>query len=384
MKLIVLGGAGDVGSRAVEDLATSEGVERVTICDRNVAAAELIADRLRTASATVDVVGVDANDRAALVATLRGYDVAASALGPFHRFELPLARTAIEAGVDYASICDEWEAAEQVLDELAQPARAAGVRVVTGLGASPGITNIGIRYVAERVDRVARADIAVYQPLDAGGGEAVLRHMLFIMTGDVAVWRNGRRQHIPACSETRKVEFPQFGAIDLWNMGHAEPLTVPRFVDGIDEVNFFMGYGRGARALVWPAKLGAFATERRADLATKLLVALERATRGGEPGLGALRLDVWGERDGAETHHMMCGVGQMREVTGLSLSVGALMLARGELTTAAPGVYAPEGCIDPSVFIDRMRDKGTIAYEDVAMTVPITPRQQPHEAVAHR
>ena len=40
MQIIVLGGAGDMGSRAVEDLATTEGVRRVTIADRNVPAAE--------------------------------------------------------------------------------------------------------------------------------------------------------------------------------------------------------------------------------------------------------------------------------------------------------------------------------------------------------
>ncbi len=371
MKLIILGGAGDVGSRTVEDLATTRGVERVTICDRNVRAAEAIASRLRGAPAQVDVVGVDADDHRALVAALRGYDVAASALGPFHRFERPLAQAAIEAGVDYASVCDEWQAAEEVLDQLATPARTAGVRVVTGLGASPGITNIGIRYIAQQVDRVRRADICVYQPLDAGGGEAVLRHMLFIMTGKVAIWRGGRRVELPACSEHRTIELPRFGKIDLWNMGHAEPLTVPRFVEGIEEVNFFMGYGRGARALVWPARLGVFASPRRVDATIKLLTALERATRPPEPGLGALRLDVWGERGGRVEQRTLCGVGQMREVTGTALSVGALMLARRELTTDAPGVYAPEGCIDPTVFITRMRDKGIVAYEDLAMTRPV-------------
>ena len=35
MKIIVLGGAGDMGSRAVEELAEAEGVEQVTIADRN-------------------------------------------------------------------------------------------------------------------------------------------------------------------------------------------------------------------------------------------------------------------------------------------------------------------------------------------------------------
>ena len=46
MRIIVLGGAGDMGSRAVEDLAVSEGVDQVTIADRNVEAAKKISTRL--------------------------------------------------------------------------------------------------------------------------------------------------------------------------------------------------------------------------------------------------------------------------------------------------------------------------------------------------
>ncbi len=371
MKFIVLGGAGDVGSRAVEDLAASENVERVTIADRNVAAAEALAARLAGAGATVDAVEVDANDHDALVDAMRGYDVAASALGPFFLFEKKLASAAIEAGVDYASVCDEWEAAEAVLDDLEVAAREAGRRVVTGLGASPGITSIGIRYLAGMYDQIRRADVSVYQPLDAGGGEAVWRHMLHIMSGDLATWRDGRRTKIRACSEKRVVEFPEFGKIAVWNMGHAEPVTVPRFIDGIEEVNFFMGYGRGSRAFVVPSKLGVFNSPRRVEVAIKIIGTIEKLMDSSNPSPGALRIDTWGTVDGREVQHTLCGTGGMREVTGLSLSIGALMLARGELLTDAPGVYAPEGCMDPEMFIERMRNKGIVAYEDVAMTRPI-------------
>lgn len=372
MKYIVLGGAGDMGSRAVEDLAESNGVTRVTIADRDTVRAEEIAASLRSAPAEVDVVRVDADDHAGLVRAMKGYDVATSALGPFFKFERKLATAAIEAGVDYASVCDEWEAAEDVLDNLGDMARERGRIVITGLGASPGISNVGIRYLAGKLDTVRKAEVYVYQPLDAGGGEAVLRHMLHIMTGDVTVWRNGQRVQIKACSEKRRVEFPQFGAIDLWNMGHAEPVTVPRFMPDIEEVGFFMGYGKGARALVWPARANLFNSPRRVDLAVKGLIKLDQLLdKGAEPGIGAVRLDVWGTANGREQHHVLCGVGQMRDVTGLSLSVGTQMLANRELTTTKPGVYAPEGCLVPETFIERMRTKGLDAYEDVAMTRPL-------------
>jgi lysine 6-dehydrogenase len=372
VNIIVLGGAGDMGSRAVEDLAASEGVRRVTIADRNVSAAREIAARLAGRGADVDVRRVDAEDHADLVSAMRGYDVAASALGPFHLYEAKLVRAAIEAGVDYASICDEWEAAGAAIDRFSDAAREKGITVITGLGTSPGFSNVGVRYYAGQFDRLRRADVYVYQPLNAGGGEAVVRHMLHIISGQVVAWRGGRRAMIPACSEERLVEFPRFGPVRVWNMGHSEPETVPRFIPHVEEVNFFMGFGRGSGLFIRPARWGLLASRRLRDALARIVSWAERITSAGEPEEGAVRIDVWGEVAGQEVHRIACGVGQMREATGLSLSAGTLMLARGELLTEEGGVYAPEACLDPRKFIAYLGAKGVSAYEDLAMTRPIT------------
>ncbi len=82
-------------------------------------------------------------------------------------------------------------------------------------------------------------------------------------------------------------------------------------------------------------------------------------------------LDVWGEVGGEEVHRMACGIGTMREATGLSLSVGTLMLARGEVTVEGGGVYAPEACFDPETFLTRLGAKGIRAYADLEMAQPI-------------
>jgi lysine 6-dehydrogenase len=368
MKIMVFGGAGDMGSRTVEDLAGSSGVDQVTIADRDVAAADKLAAKLRSQTAPVDVKAVDANDHNALVEAMRGYDVAASALGPFFRFETKLARAAIEAGVDYASICDDWSAAQAVLDECDKPAREAGRTIITGLGTSPGLSNVAIRHLAGQMDQAWRVDVNVYQPLTGGGGEAVFKHMMYIISGEVALWRWGRQGMMPACKEERVVEFPRFGRIKVWNMGHAEPVTVPRFIHGLDQCNFFMGFGRGASLFVWPARWGFFASDKRIDRTARLLAPIERLTGRRQPTPGALRVDVWGEKDGEKVHRMVCGVGRMREATGLCLSVGAQMLGRKKLTVEKGGVYAPEACLDPVAFLPMIREKGIEAFEDLAMT----------------
>ena len=348
----------------MEDLAAEQGVERVTIADRNIENARRIAARLDR----VDTIQVDANDHAALVDAMGGHDVVASALGPFHIFEAKLVRAAVEAGVDYASICDEWEAAAVVLDRFDEPARKKRVTVVTGLGTSPGMTNVGARYLASRMDRTRRIDVSVFQPLQGGGGPAVVAHMLYIMSGRIAVWRNGRRVMVPALSGGKVVTFPKFGKVKVWRMGHSEPETVPRFLPGIEEVNFFMGFGPGASVLVVPAKLGLFDGERRRKVFERVFAGVESLFGGKEPAPGAVIIEAWGDKGGEERHELLCGVGRMREATGLALSIGALMLARKQLVTREGGVYAPEGCIEPERFIREMRRKGIASYQDLAMT----------------
>src|SRR5512136_2547460 len=106
IKIIVLGGAGDMASRAVRELAAEPEVTAVTVADYNLEAAEALAREL---GAKVSAVWVDANDHDALVEVIRGHAAAASGIGPFYRYEAKVARAAIDAGVPYVSLCDDYD-----------------------------------------------------------------------------------------------------------------------------------------------------------------------------------------------------------------------------------------------------------------------------------
>ena len=82
-------------------------------------------------------------------------------------------------------------------------------------------------------------------------------------------------------------------------------------------------------------------------------------------------MDVWGEKQGKESHRMICGIGQMRETTGLSLSIGALILGKNQKITTEGGVYAPEACLDPEIFLTYLKDRGVEGFEDIEMTKPL-------------
>jgi len=370
MKIVVFGGAGDVGSRAVEDLVVSEGVTSVTIADRDTVSAMRLEARLRGKGAPVRVRTVDARSHGALVLTMKGHDVAASALGPFFEFEPRLVRAAIDARVDYCSICDDWDAADKVM-QFHDEARRVGTRVLVGLGASPGLSNVGVSCLADRVDEVDRVEVFVFLPPDMGGGGAGVEHGLHIMTGKVASWREGRKELVDACSEHRVVELPGPGRVKLWNMGHSEPLTLPPYLPGVRNIDFFMGFGVGSELLIYPARAGAFkfGPVRRRLLQFAALV--DRIVVRDKRGNGAVRVDLWGKKAGRDVHHMLCGVGTMRDVTGLSLSAGALMLGSNNVLVSEGGVYPPEACLSPSIFFPAMQARGVAVFEDVSMITPM-------------
>ena len=110
MRVLVLGGAGDMGAETVRDLLGYPEVEQVTIADLNVDAASRLASTLGGGS-RVKVRRVDATSPGELVAAITGHTVVAGALGPFYRFEKPVVEAVLQAGVDYVSICDDYDAA---------------------------------------------------------------------------------------------------------------------------------------------------------------------------------------------------------------------------------------------------------------------------------
>jgi lysine 6-dehydrogenase len=370
MKILVMGGAGDMGSRTVEDLAAKDAFAEITIGDRDLARADEIAAGLAGSKAKVTALALDALDHAGMVEAMRGYDVIASALGPFYLFETRLVSAALEAGVDYISICDDWCAVQDTIIRFDEPARAGGRKVITGCGVSPGMSNVAVRHLAAQLDRARKADVLVYMPMDSGEGEAVTRHTLFIFGTVVPVFRDGATVMLPAGSIRRTAQFPRFGPLKVWNIGHGEPVTVPRHVPELEEVNIMLGMGRGTEAVVALGLLGAFGSPRRIEFMARLLAKLLPSKPGPAPD-GAMRIDVSGEKDGRPATLTLCGIGTMRDATGIALSIGAQLLAAGELTVQEGGVFGPEGCFDSSDFLRMMSESGFTAYSDLAMQIPI-------------
>lgn len=363
MRILVLGGTGDMGRRAALELTRSPDVAVVTVAGRNREKAEAVAASLgpRAKGASVD-----ARDEAALVDAIRGHDVVAAALGPFYLFEEPTARAAVRARVPYVSICDDHDAVE-ALFALDGEAQAAGVTVLTGVGWTPGLTNVMARHGASMLDEAREVHVAWIGSGAASGGEAVVLHVLHIVTGSVPTFRDGRRRMVPAGTGRKVVAFPSpIGPRPVWHVGHPEPVTLPRFMPELQQVTLRGGLVEPMlnRLAFGVARLGLTRSEgvrrRLASLFSRMGPVFQKVYRDVTPA-GA-HVEVKGMKDGRPARVVLAALGTMADLTGIPLAVAALMLGRGDIKR--PGVIAPEaeGAVPPAEFLAEMETRG-IAVE---------------------
>jgi len=365
-----------MGSEAVRDLARHEYFEKLLIGDYNEAAAQALATEID--DERVSAVKVDANDHQALVNAIRPFDVAASSIGPFYRFERKCAAAAIEAGVHYVSLCDDYDAAQAVL-ELDDQAKEQGVTVLTGLGWTPGISNVFVRKAAEQLDEVRAIEVAWGSSASDSEGFAVILHTLHIFCGTVPSWQEGRLIDVPAGSGKQSVLFAQpLGHCNVFHVGHPEPVTLPRNCPGVETVTLKGGLSENMlNALTrLVAKLHLSTTHARRVALAKILKALlpviGRVGRPEHPCSG-IRVDVTGTKAGESATLTYGATDNMDRLTGLPLAIGALMLGRGDILQR--GVLAPEACIPPDAFIAELAERDIRTYEGAELSTPLPVKQ---------
>lgn len=367
MKILVLGGTGDMGRRAVLDLAQAPDVSVITIAGRNAAKAGALA---RQAGPKARSASLDVSDHARLVALMREHDVVAGAVGPYYRYEVPLARAAIAAGVSYVSICDDFDAAEQVL-KLDAEAKAQGLAIITGAGWTPGLTNILVRKAALELDTAREAHVSWAASAADSQGIAVLYHMLHILTGEVPTHAGGRRKLVRAGSESRPVDFgPPIGVVKVYHVGHPEPVTLPRFLPQLETVSLrgglLEGYLNTLGILI--GQSGLTRSESRRDRLVKLLAwstGLLRRIGALKAPISGAHVEVRGTKHGRPASVVYTSTGPMADLTALPLSVAALMLGRGQIKRT--GVFAPEAedGIDPDLFLSELIRRGISVHKTV-------------------
>lgn len=365
MRVVALGGAGAMGRAALEVVATFEAVRELVVADRDPAAADAVARSLpRREGLTTTAATVDVTDPAALRAALAGADAALNTTGPFFRFGVGVAEAAIDAGVNLLDICDDPEPTEAIL-ALDGRARSAGVCVVVGMGASPGVSNLLARLAAERLDVLD--DVFTAWGVDAwtqegwdaeragiltpdGRASAAVVHWMEQISGEVATVRDGRVVHERPL-EPLVLDVPGFGSGTVFTVGHPEPLTLRRTLSP---------RGRSANVMVIPGALATLleelrdaidagdltaeqAAEQRAVTAEVPTAAEPRPDGRGLPPFFALARGI---RDGRPSTVLATLTSTPRDMagsTGVPLALGLEQVLDG---AGRPGVHPPDAILD--------------------------------------
>jgi len=243
-KILVLGGAGHIGSVIVSELHRLDPTVKIAIGDKNVEKAKETAE---TIGGDIKILHVDAAIEDSLINAMKGFDVVVSALGPFHRFGVPVLKAALKAGVNFVDINDDYDATEEAL-RLHEEAQKRKVTAIIGMGATPGITNLLACHGARKLDEVFEIGTYwVWTAIDPTMGPAIVDHYFHAITGMIPTYKNGEWVMVKALSEPEHYKFPKpIGTWEVAHAGHPEPVTIPRYIK-VKNV-----YNKGG---VWPSDL---------------------------------------------------------------------------------------------------------------------------------
>lgn len=382
INVLALGGCGDMGRHAVRTALKFENVASITIADIDIAKAEKTAAEFGPKTTAQEV---DVTDKSGLSEILEKHDLVLNTVGPFFKFGTPILNAAIEAKTNYLDINDDWEPTLEMMN-LHGKAEAAGVTAIIGIGASPGMTNLLARKIVSELDIVTdlytgwNVEAAVAEPPEGGYDpgrfkapdyrpSAALIHGVQQFTGKIRVRRNGRFVDEKPLRKIM-IDYPGLGRGASWSIGHPEALTLPRYFPSINNcLNVFVGEKKTVNAVRLFSRL----VDWRILSPYRVAVMLEKdeikrrgwekdshdwiyPTSKGESPLPPVFAFALGEKNGSAAAIAATirstPPGKMGGATGVPLAIGLSLMADG--LANKPGVFAPEGLLDPDEFFNRL------------------------------
>jgi lysine 6-dehydrogenase len=370
MHALIIGGVGGMGQGVARDLVKQDIVKKITLADLY-PDPERLSKKLRESDKT-ELVKMDVFDHEAMVKAFKEVSVVINTAGPFYKTAVPVAKAAVEAKVNYIDICDDYEGTEILYNsEIDKLAKDAGITVLTGMGSDPGTNNILVKWYADRLDTVD--DIYLYWVVSIAELEgAAWDHSLHMTLGKIPQYINGELVYVEGGTEVVAEQFLEpLGVCHVRYVGHPQPITLPRYIKGVKNVII-----KGALIPLWVDELikeqkdtGLLSTEALDvkgvkitpyDLALTLWKKIPEGRDNG-PQSSGLKVIVKGTKNGKKITYTADMAGRMAPGTGLPASIASLMMNAGHIT--AKGVVAPEGCVDPDIFLGEFLRRGAKIHQ---------------------
>jgi lysine 6-dehydrogenase len=379
MRALVLGGAGAVCKETTRDLARYSDFEEIVVAEYNVEAAQALVDDI--GDPRLGVLAFDADNYDGMLASFPGFDVVVNGL-PF-KYDYPVNKACVEVGVnglDLSSDDPQFALHDKALEQ--------DMIFVPGVGATPGITNMMVRRASEVLDRMEAVDIffAAFRCLAPAPG--LLETTLWEFNPeekdrDEVYFEDGTWHPTPPLSGERVVRFhEQIGEQRVYYVPHDESNTLPHSYPELRRAAVRGCFPPHVMALMGALMRGGLLSSRavRVSDAEMPAIGLMRAALAQSPfsrknpvWAYGLVVEVSGERAG---RRVVCtyrskhppqeewgGESAYFKNVGIPLSIGAQMIARGQVT--GKGVLPPERAFPTEPFFAELARRGIVVEEEI-------------------
>jgi len=375
-------GAGKMGVVLAKDLIESGAQNRVTLLD--ISRNQLERARESITSARLEVLQGDMEDEEQRKRLFKGKDLVLNAL--LHRHSLPTLETAVRCGVHFVDLAGEASLARMSYD---QEARDNGVTVLSGMGLSPGITNVLVGRAVRLLEKTEKAlifcggnPVRPRPPLDYRIVYA-LDSLINFYQRPALIMRHGQVEEVTPLSEVEPIGFPpDFPDMECFFTDGLSSLlhTMKGKIHGdlYEKTVRHRGHALGFKTLqecgffsADPVQIG---DQRIIPRQVSEALLGEKMKLGEEKDVTLLRILVCGERSGVPQTHTFSMVDygdpgrkytSMGRTTSFPASIAAQMIVSGQVSTR--GVVFPERIFDQDLFpafMEGLRKRGVaVSYE---------------------
>ena len=358
MRVLLLGATGKIGRRVAGELVRNEGVSEVVLAGRRGETLERLVSIL--GSENVRTARVDATEPDEVADAAEGCDVIASAAGPGYALEGPSIEGALRAGTNYVSLNDDATATVHALERNGR-AEAAGVTVVSGCGASPGLTNLLVARGRARIGEMEEVGVAFAASAAESTGPASALHLAHSLGSDATEIDSGVEVTERSGTKPRPVYFPDpVGWVETFRTGHPEVANLRRQYPEVQTLGFRIGLTEKAvmDVLRASAASGLFKDESRRQTWLRLTSPMRPffvslPPRGSR--WSALRVNVWG-RNGGTSEISYGAADHIANLAAIPLALAAVELGSG--AARRPGVLAPDEAFDSRGLLRAITQRG--------------------------
>lgn len=243
-----------------------------------------------------------------------------------------LAAEAVAAGVHVVSSADSPAEVRQLL-EFDALARRRNVSVVAGAGLAPGLSCLLAAVAARRMDHVWELHVATL----GTGGPACARRRHAALREPVEEWREGVWERKVAGGGRELVWFPGEGGADCYRVSRADTILVVRAFPGLRTATSRAAASRRDRLTSWMPML-----------------------RPPHPEgiVGALAVEVRGEREGRAETVLLGASGRPALVAGAVCATAAELAGKGQLRSGAGGLASL--AVDPADVLAGLSGRGIV------------------------